>query len=81
VTAGSNLYLLQLNWKVLWNTKWRQSFKSLFRQETPNILLSCKFVIQGYGPEHDFWEPEKNVVNAPEMVSAYLKILADKQAG
>ena len=36
---------------------------------------------KGYGPEHNSWEPEKNVVNAPEQVADYWKGLAEKQAG
>ncbi len=36
---------------------------------------------RGYGPEHNSWEPERNVVNAPEQVADYWKGLAEKQAG
>jgi hypothetical protein len=42
----------------------------------------CKVVWKGYGIEHNSWEPESNVVNAPEAVAAdYWKRQAEKQAG
>jgi hypothetical protein len=36
---------------------------------------------KGYGIEHNSWEPESNVVNAPEVVADYWKRQAEKQAG
>ena len=39
--------------------------------------VSCK----GYGIEHNTWESERNVVNAPEIVADYWKRLAERQAG
>ncbi len=36
---------------------------------------------KGYGPEHNSWEPEKYVVNAPEAVADYWKRQAERQAG
>jgi hypothetical protein len=40
-----------------------------------------KVAWKGYGIEHYFWEPESNVVNAPEVVANYWKRQAKKQAG
>ena len=34
---------------------------------------------KGYGREHNSWEPEKNVVNAPEKVAEYWKRQAEEQ--
>jgi hypothetical protein len=39
-----------------------------------------KVAWKGYGIEHNFWEPESNVVNAPEIVADYWKRQAEKQA-
>jgi hypothetical protein len=36
---------------------------------------------KGYGIEHNSWEPESNVVNAPEILADYWKRQAEKQAG
>jgi hypothetical protein len=36
---------------------------------------------KGYGREHNSWEPEKNVANAPEKIAEYWKRYAMKQAG
>jgi hypothetical protein len=36
---------------------------------------------KGYGQEHNSWEPEKNVVNAPEKVADYWKRFAEEQQG
>ena len=36
---------------------------------------------KGYGPEHNSWEPEEYVVNAPEAVADYWRKQAEKQAG
>jgi hypothetical protein len=47
------------------------------RNPKASYLVSWK----GYGPEHNSWEPEANVVNAPQVVSDYWKRLAEKQAG
>jgi hypothetical protein len=33
---------------------------------------------KGYGVEHNSWEPESNVVNAPEIVAYYWKRQAEK---
>jgi hypothetical protein len=40
-----------------------------------------KVAWKGYGVEHDSWEPESNVVNAPEVVAECWKRQAEKQAG
>jgi hypothetical protein len=40
-----------------------------------------KVAWKGYGIEHNSWEPESNVVNAPEVVADYWKRQAEKQAG
>ena len=34
-----------------------------------------------YGPEHNSWEPEANVANAPEKIAEYWKRYAEKQSG
>jgi hypothetical protein len=34
-----------------------------------------------YGIEHNYWEPESNVVNAPEVVADFCKRQAKMQAG
>jgi hypothetical protein len=36
---------------------------------------------KGYGPEHNSWELEKNVANAPEKIAEYWKRYAMEQAG
>jgi len=36
---------------------------------------------KGYGPEHNSWEPEANVANAPEKLAEYWKRYAEKQSG
>ena len=36
---------------------------------------------KGYGPEHNSWEPEANVANAPEQLVEYWKRYAEKQSG
>ena len=36
---------------------------------------------KGYGQEHNSWEPEEYVVNAPEIVADYWKRQAEKQEG
>jgi hypothetical protein len=40
-----------------------------------------KVAWKGYGIEHNSWEPESNVVNAPEIVADYWRRQAEKQAG
>jgi hypothetical protein len=40
-----------------------------------------KVAWKGYGIEHNSWEPESNVVNAPETVADYWKRQAEEQAG
>jgi hypothetical protein len=35
---------------------------------------------KGYGPEHNSWEPEANVANAPKRLAEYWKRYAEKQA-
>jgi hypothetical protein len=40
-----------------------------------------KVAWKGYGIEHDSWEPESNVVNAPKVLADYWKRQAEKQAG
>ena len=47
------------------------------RKPKTSYLVAWK----GYGPEHNSWEPEENVVNSPELVADYWKRLAEKQAG
>jgi hypothetical protein len=37
--------------------------------------------LKGYGIEHNSWEPESNVVHAPEVVADDWKRQAKKQAG
>jgi hypothetical protein len=46
-----------------------------------NPKAYCKVAWKGYGIEHNSWEPESNVVNAPEIVADYWKRQAEKQAG
>lgn len=36
---------------------------------------------KGYGPEHNSWEPERYVVNAPEAVADYWRRQVERQAG
>ena len=48
---------------------------------TRNPKAYYKVAWKGYGIEHNSWEPESNVVNAPEIVADYWKRLAEKQAG
>jgi hypothetical protein len=40
-----------------------------------------KVAWKGYGIEHNSWESESNIVNAPEVVADYWKRQAKKQAG
>jgi hypothetical protein len=40
-----------------------------------------KVAWKGYGVDHNSWEPESNVVNAPEIVADYWKRQAEKHAG
>jgi hypothetical protein len=40
-----------------------------------------KVAWEGYGIEHNSWEPESNVVNAPEVVADYWKRQAKNQSG
>ena len=47
------------------------------RHPRASYLIAWK----GYGPEHNSWEPERNVVNAPELVADYWKRQAEQQAG
>jgi hypothetical protein len=46
-----------------------------------NLKAYYKVAWKGYGVEHNSWEPESNVVNAPEIVTDYWKRQAEKQAG
>jgi hypothetical protein len=39
-----------------------------------------KVAWKGYGIEHNSWEPESNIVNAPEVMANYWKRQAEKQA-
>jgi chromobox protein 1 len=48
---------------------------------TRNSKAYYKVSWKGYGIEHNAWEPESNVVNAPELVADYWKRQAKKQAG
>jgi hypothetical protein len=48
---------------------------------TRNPKAYYKVTWKGYGIEHNSWEPELNVVNAPEIVADNWKRLAKKQAG
>jgi hypothetical protein len=48
---------------------------------TRNPEAYYKVAWKGYGIEHNSWEPESNVVNAPEIVADYWKRQAEKQAG
>jgi hypothetical protein len=48
---------------------------------TRNPNAYYKVAWKGYGIEHKSWEPESNVVNAPEVVADYWKRQAEKQAG
>jgi hypothetical protein len=48
---------------------------------TGNPKAYYKVSWKGYGIEHNSWEPETNVVNTPELVAAYWKRQAEKQAG
>jgi hypothetical protein len=48
---------------------------------TRNPKAYYKVAWKGYGVEHNSWEPESNVVNAPEIVADYWKRQAEKQAG
>ena len=47
------------------------------RRPRASYLVSWK----GYGPEHNSWEPEENVVNAPESVAEYWRKQAERQEG
>ena len=47
------------------------------RHPRASYLIAWK----GYGPEHNSWEPERNVVNAPEVVADYWRRLAEQQQG
>ena len=47
------------------------------RHPRASYLIAWK----GYGPEHNSWEPERNVVNAPEVVADYWRRLAERQEG
>jgi hypothetical protein len=40
-----------------------------------------KVAWKGYSIENNSWEPESNVVNAPEIVADYWKRQAEKPAG
>ena len=42
---------------------------------------SYRVAWKGYGPEHNTWEPEENLVNAPEKVAEYWKWRAEQQQG
>jgi hypothetical protein len=46
-----------------------------------NSKAYYKVAWKGYGIEHNSWEPESNVVNAPEIVADYWKRQAEKRAG
>jgi hypothetical protein len=46
---------------------------------TRNPKAYYKVAWKGYGIEHNSWEPESNVVNAPEIVADYWKRLTEKQ--
>jgi hypothetical protein len=48
---------------------------------TRNPKAYYKVSRKGYEIEHNSWEPESNVVNAPELVADYWKRQAEKQAG
>jgi hypothetical protein len=48
---------------------------------TRNPKAYYKVAWKGYGIEHNSWEPESNVVNAPEVVADCWKPHAEKQAG
>ena len=42
---------------------------------------SCLVAWKGYSVQYNSWEPEKNVVNAPEAVAEYWRRHAEKQEG
>jgi hypothetical protein len=46
--------------------------------DCPNVY---RVAWKGYGIEHNSWEPESNVVNAPKVVADYWNRQAEKQAG
>jgi hypothetical protein len=46
-----------------------------------NLKAYYKVAWKGYGIEHNSWEPESNVVSAPEVVADYWKWQDEKQAG
>jgi hypothetical protein len=48
---------------------------------TRNPKAYYKVSWKGHGIEHNSWEPESNVVNAPELVADYWKRQAKQQAG
>jgi hypothetical protein len=45
------------------------------------IKTSYLVAWKGYGPEHNSWEPEANVANAPEKIAEYWKGYVPKQSG
>jgi hypothetical protein len=69
---------LPLKWKALSSMRWS---RFLSMNSTRNLKAYYKVAWKVYGIEHNSWEPESNVVNAPEVVADYWKRQAEKQAG
>jgi hypothetical protein len=61
-----------LEYKVETNLKHRTTGR---KRPKTSYLIPWK----GYGPEHNSWEPEANVANAPEKLAEYWKGYAEKQ--
>jgi hypothetical protein len=80
VTAGSDPHLLQLNWKVLWNMKWKRlkDIEPLGGNVLkPPILFHGKVMVQNI----THGSRRRTVANAPEKLAEYWKRYAAKQSG
>jgi hypothetical protein len=80
-TAGCNPHHLPLDWKALLSMRWSRSLSIDFGALGTPEPKYYKVAWKGYGIEHNSWEPELNIVNAPEVVADYWKRHAEKQAG
>jgi hypothetical protein len=78
--AGCNPHRLQLKWKALLTHEVDSILEHRF-WGIKNPKAYYKVAWNGYGIEHNSWEPESNVVNAAGFVTDYWKRQAEKQAG